>query len=328
MSEAVGLGVMGCAGIARRRMLPAFAAEPGLRLEAVASRDMDRARRVAQPYGCRPVRGYAELLTAPEVEAVYVPLPLALHAEWVEAALLAGKHVLAEKPLTSDPARTSALLALARARGLVLRENVLFVHHSQHVRVRQLLDEGALGELRSFHASFTVPRLPAGDIRHQASLGGGSLYDTGLYPVRAALHLLRSRLSVAGAVLTAGPGHGVDTSGAALLSTPEGGTAHLSFGFDHAYRSRYTLQGSTGQVTLDRAFTPSADHPPVLVLERNGTVEEIRLDPEDQAARAVASFARAVRRGDGVPHGPAIVRQARLLEEIRVRAGDLRKAVR
>ncbi|MFD7925226.1 hypothetical protein [Streptomyces sp. NPDC059742] len=202
------------------------------------------------------------------------------------------------------------------------------MHHSQHVRVRQLLDEVALGGLPSFHASFTAPRLPAGDIRYQASQGGGALYDTGLYPVRAALHLLRPRLSVDGAVLTAGPGHGVDTSGVALLSTPEGVTAHLSFGLDHANRSRYALQGSTGRVTLDRAFSPSADHPPVLALERNGTVEEIRLDPEDQAARAVGSFARAVRRGGDVPHGPAIVRQPRLLEEIRVRAGDLRKAVR
>ncbi|MFJ9109815.1 Gfo/Idh/MocA family protein [Streptomyces sp. NPDC102283] len=327
MSDTVGLGVMGCADIARRRMLQAFTAEPGARVAAVASRDLERARRVAKPYGCRAVRGYAELLAEPEVEAVYVPLPLALHAEWVEAALLAGKHVLAEKPLTSDPARTSGLLALARARGLVLRENVLFVHHSQHRRVRQLLSDGVLGDLRSFHASFTVPRLPAGDIRYRASLGGGALYDTGLYPVRAALHLLGPRLSVAGAVLTAGPGDGVDTSGAALLATPEGVTAQLSFGLDHAYRSRYTVQGSAGRVTLDRAFTPAADHRPVLTLERNGSAEEIRLAPDDQVARAVASFVRAVRRGDD-DSGPAIVRQAGLLDEIRVRAGGPRKAVR
>ncbi|MFJ8957578.1 Gfo/Idh/MocA family protein [Streptomyces sp. NPDC102381] len=327
MSDAVAVGVLGCAGIARRRMLPAFAAGPGVRLAAVASRDLGRARRVAQPYGCRAVQGYAELLADPEVAAVYVPLPLALHAEWVEAALLAGKHVLAEKPLTSDPARTSELLALARARGLVLHENVLFVHHAQHRRVRQLLAEGALGDLRSFHASFTVPRLPADDIRYQASLGGGALYDTGLYPVRAALQLLGPRLSVAGAVLTAGVGDDVDTSGAALLYTPEGVTAQLSFGLDHAYRSTYTVQGSAGRVTVDRAFTPAADHRPVLVLERNGSAEEIRLEPDDQVACAVAAFARAVRRGDGVPD-PAIAWQARLLEDVRLRAGGLRKAAR
>jgi dTDP-3,4-didehydro-2,6-dideoxy-alpha-D-glucose 3-reductase len=121
----VRMGVMGCANIALRRMLPAFAADPGIAVTAVASRDGNRARRVASQYGCAAVTGYAALLEDQAVEAVYVPLPLALHAEWIERALLAGKHVLGEKPLSQHPATTCRLFALARARGLVLAENFL-----------------------------------------------------------------------------------------------------------------------------------------------------------------------------------------------------------
>lgn len=328
--EPLRIGVIGCADIARRRMLPAMAASPDAEVTAVASRDGERAREVAGAYGCRAVRGYAELLGLDEVQAVYVPLPAALHADWVEAALRAGKHVLAEKPLTTDPARTAALVSLARERGLALMENVMFVHHSQHAAVRAVIADGAIGEPRFFHASFAIPRRPDGDIRYRAALGGGALWDVGVYPVRAAMHLLggdgpNGGLDVAGAVLTRGPGREVATSGAALLRTADGVGAQLAFGLDHAYRSEYSVWGSLGRITVERAFTPPADHRPVLRLERSaGTVtgtsaggasgtREIRLEPDDQVANTVTAFVAAVRVHDTPGES---LRQAELLDRI------------
>jgi len=302
--DPVRIGVLGCADIARRRMLPALAAAGDTVLAAVASRDAGKAARTALPYGCRAVAGYAPLLALPEVEAVYVPLPVALHAEWVEAALLAGKHVLAEKPLTTDPDRSRQLFALARARGLVLRENVMFVHHPQHAAVLRLLADGAIGELRSFHASFAVPRRPDGDIRLDPALGGGALWDVGVYPVRAAVHFLGAGLRVAGAVLTEGrDGRGVNIAGSALVRTPDGVGAHLDFGLDHAYRSSYELRGSEGRITVDHAFTPPADRPAVLRLDRGTTTREVGVGAHDQVAATVRAFARAVRAA--APDGPS-----------------------
>ncbi|MFF5448594.1 Gfo/Idh/MocA family protein [Streptomyces sp. NPDC012888] len=312
------LGVLGCAEIARRRMLPAMAAHPAVELRAVASRSAARAAAAAAPYGARPVTGYERLLADPEVDAVYLPLPAALHAEWVGAALDAGKHVLAEKPLTLEPARTRALLERARALGLVLRENVMFVHHGQHAVVRRLLADGAIGEPRSLHAAFTVPAPADGDIRYDPGLGGGCLADIGLYPVRAAVHLLGPELDVAGAVLSSAPGRRVETSGAALLRRADGVVAQLSFGMEHAYRSRYEVWGSEGRITVDRAFTPAADHRPALLLERASGTETLALPAEDQVAASVGAFAAAVR---GLPGGPAdeaaLLAQADLLSSIR-----------
>ncbi|MEU5050609.1 Gfo/Idh/MocA family oxidoreductase [Streptomyces sp. NPDC021096] len=317
------MGVLGCADIARRRLLPALAAAPDVSLVAVASRDAATAEATARPYGCRAVTGYAELLAMDGIDAVYVPLPNALHAPWAEAALRSGRHVLAEKPLTCAHADTTRLLDLARERSLVLMENMMFVHHRQHEAVRAAVADGAIGELRAVHAAFTIPERPDGDVRHRPELGGGALLDVGVYPLRAALHVLGTDLRVAGAHLGSGPGRTVDTTGAALLTTPGGVTAQLTFGMAHAYRSVYELWGSHGRLTVERAFTPPADARPVVRLETAGAVRELPAGgPHDQVAATVAAFARAVREG-GVPDGQtaAVLRQAALLEEIRAAAG-------
>ncbi|MFF3333579.1 Gfo/Idh/MocA family protein [Streptomyces sp. NPDC002888] len=316
--ETVRIGVLGGADIARRRMLPAMTAEPGVAVAAVASRDAAKARDLAGQFGARPVTGYAELLTRDDIDAVYVPLPAALHARWTEAALRAGKHVLAEKPLTTSLPQTEQLLALAEESGLALMENVMFVHHSQHAAVQKLLADGTIGELRAFHAAFAIPSLPGDDIRYDPELGGGALWDTGVYPLRAALHFLGDGLEVLGATLTGGPGREVDTAGAALLRTPEGVSAQLSFGLDHGYRSSYEIWGSQGRITVDRAFTPPADHRPRIRVERRGGVEELTLRPDDQVAATVRAFAAAVR--GAVAPDPVCLRQARLLHELREHA--------
>ncbi|MDJ0466275.1 Gfo/Idh/MocA family oxidoreductase [Streptomyces sp. H27-C3] len=314
----VRIAVLGCAAIARRRMLPAFHASAHTRVVMVASRDGRRAAELAAPYGCRAAAGYDAALEAPEVDAVYVPLPSALHATWVEKALLAGKHVLAEKPLTLDRNRTAELAALAREQGRALMENVMFVHHPQHHRVRRLIAEGAIGELRTFHASFTVPRLPISDIRFAPALGGGALTDTGVYPVRAALHFLGDGLEVVGSSLTRTAGLDVDTAGTALLRTPGGVTAQLTFGLDHGYRSGYELGGSRGRIVLNHAFTPPADHRPVIRVETAEGAVEVAPDPADQVANTVDAFAAAAR--TAAPLDEASIEQARLLDAIRRKA--------
>ncbi|MER7670865.1 Gfo/Idh/MocA family oxidoreductase [Kitasatospora sp. NPDC096128] len=315
MSAPIRIGVIGCADIALRRMLPAFEDCPDLEIAAVASRDRDKAEAAAKRFGCEPVHGYAELLQLDGVDAVYVPLPAALHAEWVDAALDAGKHVLAEKPLSTDRERTERLLAKAGGLGLALMENVMFVHHTRHEAVRRLVADGAIGELRSFHGVFAIPAPPDGDIRYSAELGGGALADIGVYPLRGALHFLGPESEVVGAQLTTGRGREVETAGAVLLRTPTGATAQLTFGMDHAYRSAYELWGSRGRITVDRAFTPPADQVPVIGLHRGLDSEEIRLEPCDQVAATVEAFVVAVRAGSAP--GRDTLRQAELLDEVR-----------
>jgi NDP-hexose-3-ketoreductase len=313
------IGVMGCADVAWRRMLPAFRTDRHVRVVAVASRTGERAAKFAAEFGCAAVEGYQNLLDRDDIDAVYLPLPPGLHAEWIRRTLETGRHVLTEKPATMSAADTTELTGLARRAGLVLMENFMFLHHSRHDRVRRMLADSVVGEVRSFHSTFTIPARPAGDIRLSPDLGGGALVDNGAYPVRAAQLLLGPDLRVAGAHLMTDAGSGVDVAGSALLYRPDGVTASLTFGLDHCYLNNYRVLGSRGRLDLDRAFTLPADLATVITVVRHGGVEHVTLPAEDQCARAVAAFADAIWTGVS-PDIDAMVRQAVLIDQIRQHA--------
>ncbi|PRY32495.1 Gfo/Idh/MocA family protein [Umezawaea tangerina] len=321
--EPVRVGVLGAASTAWRRMLPALAGTPGVTVTAIASRDRAKAARFTDRFGGEPVEGYAALVGRADVDAVYVPLPNALHHEWTTAALLAGKHVLAEKPMTTDAAATARLLGLAEANGLVLRENFTFLHHPAHATVRDLCAAGRLGEVRSFTGSFCFPPLPADDVRYRPDLGGGALLDAGVYPIRTAQLLFGDDLEPVGAVLRVDADTGVDVAGTALLVSAAGVAVTAEFGFQHSYAGGYRLWGSTGRLSLDRAFTPPATHQPVLRIDEQDHAEELVLPAADQFARSAAAFAdevRAARAGTPPQRQAGTHRTAELVDAIRALA--------
>lgn len=320
------IGVLGAADIARRRTVPAIVASGRFRLVAVASRTADRAAAFAAEFGCEAVTGYARLLERDDVQAVYVPLPNALHEHWTAEALAAGKHVLVEKSFTARAASAAALAGTAAARGLVLMENFAFVHHAQHARVRELVGQGAIGTPRAVAASFGIPRADRSLIRYRPDLDGGALLEVGTYTVRAARLFLGADAEVAGARLLRDPETGVDIAGSALLADGRGLTAQCDFGLDHSYRCSYAVWGSEGCVSLDWAFTPPPGERPRLWLERGREREERLLPADDQFLRMVTAFADAC--ADPAGHsglGADAVAQARLLEDIRRRASGPRE---
>nr|3RCB_A Chain A, Sugar 3-ketoreductase [Actinomadura kijaniata] len=318
------VGVIGCADIAWRRALPALEAEPLTEVTAIASRRWDRAKRFTERFGGEPVEGYPALLERDDVDAVYVPLPAVLHAEWIDRALRAGKHVLAEEPLTTDRPQAERLFAVARERGLLLMENFMFLHHPQHRQVADMLDEGVIGEIRSFAASFTIPPKPQGDIRYQADVGGGALLDIGVYPIRAAGLFLGADLEFVGAVLRHERDRDVVVGGNALLTTRQGVTAQLTFGMEHAYTNNYEFRGSTGRLWMNRVFTPPATYQPVVHIERQDHAEQFVLPAHDQFAKSIRAFAQAVLSGEHPREwSEDSLRQASLVDAVRTGARDI-----
>jgi dTDP-3,4-didehydro-2,6-dideoxy-alpha-D-glucose 3-reductase len=318
MTRPVRIGVLGCADIARRRTIPAIESVPGAQVIAVASRDGDKARALAERFGCEPVVGYEPLLERPDIDAVYLPLPAVLHAAWVESSLLAGKHVLVEKPIATTATSTAALLCLARERRLQLMENATFLHHSQHRRVAEMLASHEIGELRSFSSDFTIPPKPTHDIRYQRDIGGGALIDLGVYPIRAAVHYLgHGGLDVVGAALRVDQERDVVLSGDVLLATPAGVSAHLRFGMQNSYRASCEFVGSAGRILLDRAFAPPDEHRPVVRLERQDHREEFVLPADRQFVNAVQAFVAAVVDGDGLDLSNDVsLRQSRVMGQV------------
>ena len=179
-------GVLGTADIARARALPAMAGAGSATLVAVGSRDLAKARAMADAFGApRAYGSYEALLADPGVDALYVPLPNHLHLAWSVRAMEAGKHVLCEKPLVLTSAEVATLAAARDRTGRHIEEAFSYRNHPQWATIRELLDEGAIGEPLSVHGTLAKQFHDPDDIRNQPDKGGGALYDLGSYAISA-----------------------------------------------------------------------------------------------------------------------------------------------
>ena len=260
---------------------------------AVGSRDGARAEAYAREKGIARAHGsYEALLADPDIEAIYNPLPNALHVEWSIRALEAGKHVLCEKPLSRRPEDVDRAFDVAEREGRVLAEAFMWRHHPQVARARELLDGGAIGDLRIIRAHFAFPVADPDDIRLQPSLDGGGLMDVGCYCVSGCRTLAGAEPERAWAELIPG-GHGVDVALAATLRFPGDVLAHLDCGLSYPGGSRLAAAGTEGSFAL---ADPWHGNDAVIELRRaDGSVERIEAGPANSYALELADFEAAVR---------------------------------
>jgi predicted dehydrogenase len=307
------LGLLSTARI-NRRILPAAREADLVEVVAVASRDGGRASDYAREHGiARAHEGYEALLTDPEVDAVYVPLPNSLHVEWTRRTLEAGKHVLCEKPLTDEPDDAEALFDLAEREGLVLAEGFMYRHNPQTRQVEELVREGALGGLQLVRTSFCFAVEGAENIRLDPDLDGGSLLDLGTYCVSGARLLAGEPESVLGRQ-EIGP-TGVDDLFTGSLVFPEGVHALFDCGLRMPFRATLEAFGTDGDLFVD---DPWLCRRPGIALRRGDEVERIPVERADSYRLELEDFARAVA-GEAEPLlGRAdAVAQARVLSALR-----------
>lgn len=187
-------GILGASRIVASTFLPSLAAAGGGSAELVAARDGARAARFAADHGiARSVEGYARAVDDPDLDALYVALPNALHAEWTIAALRAGKAVLCEKPFVDDLSQARAVLTAADETGVPVWEAFAFLFHDQTRRLAELLDAGTIGAVREVQATYHASLRDQGDIRYLPGLSGGALADVGVYPIRLGQLVLGER---------------------------------------------------------------------------------------------------------------------------------------
>ncbi|MCW3012375.1 MAG: putative oxidoreductase [Solirubrobacterales bacterium] len=239
---------------------------------AVGSRSLERAQAYAAEKGLPRAHGsYEELLADPEVDAVYIGLPNGMHVEWTLKALEAGKHVLVEKPFSPHPDRVAACFDLAEARGLVLAEAFMWRHHPQALRARQLVEEGAIGELRALHAHFSFTLTDPADVRWETALEGGALMDLGCYCISGCRTLAGAEPERVSGELVRG-GDGVDASFSAVLRFPGDVLATLTCSFDAVKHHELVATGTAGRLRLDDPW--HGNRPVVQVTDGDGALTE------------------------------------------------------
>jgi predicted dehydrogenase len=260
---------------------------------AVGSRDRARANAFASEHGlARPHGSYEELLADPEVDAIYNPLPNALHVEWSIKALEAGKHVLCEKPMSRHPEDVERAFDVAEREGRVLEEAFMWRHHPQLARARDLIAAGDVGELRVIRAAFAFNAGDPDDIRLQADLEGGGLMDVGCYCVSGCRALASAEPVRGYAEYVPGGNGGVDVALAATLRFPGDVVAHFDCGLSYVGGGQLEAVGSAGSIFL---ADPWHGREAVIEVRRGSSVERIETGPANSYALELADFEAAVR---------------------------------
>lgn len=293
MTLALRWGVLGSSRIARQAVIPALRAA-GQRVEAVASRNPERARRVAADLGIpRAVSPYQRLLQM-DLDCVYIPLPNSLHRSLTEEALEAGLHVLCEKPLTLTGDEADEMAAAARRAGRILAEAVMYRHHPRWRQALDLLARGEVGAPRHVAGSFAFSLSDGEDYRWRAELGGGALYDVGSYLVSAARQVFAREPERASSL--ARLHRGVDADCDMSLDFGEAGTALLSASFRRAESQWLRVEGDLGALIIPKPFTAWRGESVAILVEPEpgGPLREIGTPAADPYQEMAQEFVVAV----------------------------------
>jgi predicted dehydrogenase len=253
---------------------------------AIASRDADRVRLVADRVGIPRAHGsYRALLDDPDVDAVYIPLPNHLHAEWSIAALRAGKHVLCEKPLAMTADDAQRMVDVAREADRHLMEAFMYRLHPTWVAVLDLLTAGRIGTLTAVQSWFSYFNDDPANIRNIREYGGGALFDIGCYSVNLSRMLFGGEPRRVAASLRRDPSTGVDVLTTAILDF-DGGIASFTCSTRTETDQRVDIYGTTGRISIEIPFNIPPDRPTRVFLTAGG-------DPPVAPAREVVEFPTA-----------------------------------
>lgn len=311
------IGILGTSEIAFRRFLPALKKCPEFEYIGIASRTQEKGKVFADSFGGTVYDEYDALLADRSIDAVYIPLPPALHFEWGKKALEAGKHVLMEKPFTTTAKDTGALLAIAEKKGIAVHENYMFLYHSQLAWIDEQLKAGTIGELRLIRSAFGFPKRGETDFRYNKMLGGGALLDCGGYPVRLAFYFMGEGTHVIAARLNSPDGYNVDLFGSVMLENRAGQVAQISFGMDNSYKCELELWGSKGCLKADRIFTAPAGFAPEVTLHTVQGVQQITLSVDDSFQNSIRVFSHIIEHfSSRITEMHKIMHQSELVEKI------------
>jgi predicted dehydrogenase len=300
-------GILGVASIAVRRAIPAMQKGEWSEVAAIASRDGRKSEEAARLLGIPKAYGsYADLLAAPEIEAIYNPLPNHLHVPWSIRAAQAGKHVLCEKPLGVNAREVRGLLQERDRSGVKIGEAFMVRTHPRWLRTRELIRSGRIGTLRLMTSSFGYSNHDRKNVRNIAQFGGGALLDVGCYAVTLARFIFGEDPSRVVSMIERDPEMKTDRLTSAILEFSSG-QCSFTCGTQLAHHQHVGFFGTQGRIEIERPLNPASDQPSRILIDD---------DPSDSAGTGITAetisacdqftiqgdlFSKAIREGGEVP---------------------------
>lgn len=303
------MGLICPSDIAQRRFLPALSDFNDMMFAGVAVaekcdwegatdeiivKEHEKAAAIVNTFSGKIFNGYNAIIYSDIIDALYLPLPPALHYKWALKALENRKHVLVEKPFTTSFTETSKLISIAKKNNLAVHENYMFIFHNQIKAIKKIIENGDIGDVRLYRISFGFPLRAANDFRYNKELGGGALLDAGGYTVKLATLLLGEKVRVTASNLNYLPGFIVDIYGSATLINDEGTAAQVAFGMDNSYKCDLEVWGSKASLYTGRILTAPAGYEPELIIKQNNETKSIKLPSDDAFRKSIIHFNKCV----------------------------------
>lgn len=303
MDKVINIAIIGCSAIADKTVLPTIKGNRNFNLVMVGSRSKEKGEQFAAKYNC-DFGSYQDVLDAPNIDAVYVSVPTGLHYEWGLKVLKANKHLLLEKPFTATLVQAEEIINYAKSANLVAMEGLAYVYHPYFIKLKEILDQNTIGEVKLLQSAFGFPKLPLTDIRNQKNIGGGAILDNLIYPLSAALLLVGTNYRKINYHLNIDNELGIDESGALRIDW-ENRSAHLNYGFGFFYKNTIEIWGSLGTITIDRAFTKPADSVAEIVIKNLSGNEVITVPAANQFHLMLNAFYSKMQRTDDLEKNEA-----------------------
>ncbi|WP_238903620.1 Gfo/Idh/MocA family oxidoreductase [Clostridium sp. YIM B02506] len=330
------VGIVSPSEIALRRFLPAINKADGFEFVGVAianeeewlgndrnktvnllKSEYDKAKTFVEAHGGKIYNGYKNLIKSKDIDAVYLPLPPELHYKWAKIALENGKHLLVEKPATTNLSQTEELIQLAEKNKLAVHENYMFTFHKQLEVIEKFIKSGEIGDVRLYRIAFGFPRRSILDFRYNKELGGGALLDCGGYTIKYASMLLGDTCKFLYAYLNYTDDCMVDMFGSAAMVNDLGTTAQISFGMDNNYKCELEVWGSKGYLRADRVLTaPVGFNPSMTIKIGNEESRVLELPEDDSFNKSILRFESCIINEETRKENyKVILKQAKLIDE-------------
>ena len=299
-------GVLSTAAIGLKKVIPAMQHGEYSTIDAIASRNAAKAREAATALDIPTAYGsYEDLLADPNIDAIYNPLPNQLHVEWTVKAAEAGKHVLCEKPLSLTVAQAESLLAVRAVTGVKIGEAFMIDSHPQWLRLRQLLDEDRIGDIRSVIGFFSYFNADPANIRNQPECGGGALLDIGCYLIHASRYAFRCQPTRVVGLIENDPEMHTDRLTSAMLHFP-GGHSVFTCSTQLVPYQRIHFVGTRGRIEIEIPFNAPTASPTRLFIDSSGDLSGGGITTEtfpvcDQYTAQGDAFSKAILDGTEIP---------------------------
>lgn len=304
-------GVLSTADIGMSKVTPAIQAGRNCEVVAIASRSASRAADAARELGIPNSYGSYEELLAADVDAVYIPLPNDMHAEWVKHAASAGKHILCEKPLAMSSQEAAEMVRVCEDAGVKLQEAFMYRHHPSWVEAVRIVKSGQIGELRAVQSWFSYFNDDASNIRNRIDNGGGAVMDIGCYNINLSRMLFGAEPISISSVVERDPQMGIDILTSAILEFPGGGQSSFTCTIRSEDYQRVHIFGSQGRIEIEIPFNIPTDRDTRIFVTSGGeppfapATEEVVFGAADQYTIQAELFASALLDGKPVPVPPS-----------------------